>query len=306
MSPAARYRVLILGHGEIGRAMEFLLAPRHELMIWQRRAPIDLEAAAMRCDVVLFCLPAAPHYELACRLAPALAREAVCLSVAKGLDDAGRTAAQALGEALAGRCAYGVLHGPMIAEEILAGKPAFAACASRSRETFALAERLFAGSALALAYTPDIVGAAWCAVLKNVYAILFGVADGLDLGDNLRGYLTVAVVQELVALVARLGGAPATAYSLAGLGDLVTTATSAGSHHHELGRRIARGERALSGEGVHTLHTLQARRLFALDDYPLLQQVARLVTEPERARALLAAHLEHWRARQDYAGEQPR
>ncbi len=286
--------------------MEYLLSARHELTIWERRAPIDLGAAAARSDAVLFCVPAAPHYELAHRLAPVLSRGAICLSVAKGLDDAGRTAAQALSEALGETTAHGVLHGPMIAEEIVAGKPAFAVCASHSHETFRLAERLFASSALALVYSTDVAGTAWCAVLKNVYAMLFGVADGLSLGDNLRGYLTVAALKELSALVARLGGEPATPHSLAGLGDLVTTATSAGSVHHELGRRIARGERGLAAEGVHTLQTLQVRRPFELADYPLLRLVAQLFAEPEEARPLLAAHLEQWRrraARMEHAGE---
>ena len=38
---------------------------------------------------------------------------------------------------------------------------------------------------------------------------------------------------------------------LAGLGDLITTATSAGSHHHDLGRRLARGEHAGLAGGAY-------------------------------------------------------
>ncbi len=79
-------------------------------------------------------------------------------------------------------------------------------------------------------------------MLKNVYAILFGVADGLELGDNMRGYLATAAMHELERIVAGLGGSAGAAHRLAGLGDLITTATSKGSHHHELGRRLARGD----------------------------------------------------------------
>jgi glycerol-3-phosphate dehydrogenase (NAD(P)+) len=288
--------VLILGHGEMGHAMEYLLRARCELAIWERRPPagkpITLEQAAARADVVLFCLPALPHFELATRLSPALARNSLCLSVAKGLDEDGRTAAQVFARVFGEAVAYGVLCGPMISEEILSGRAAFAEYGSPRSESFARVRNLFQDSSLALEYTPDITGISWCAVLKNVYAILFGVADGLGLGDNMRGYLATAVVRELGRIVGALGGAPATPGGLAGLGDLITTATSRGSHHHELGRRLARGERSgIEGEGVHTLATIRRRSVFDPRPYPLFQLVQRLVSEPASAATLLPEHL---------------
>jgi len=73
-------------------------------------------------------------------------------------------------------------------------------------------------------------------ILKNVYAIMFGVADELKLGDNMRGHLMVAAIAELSGIVQSFGGQAHTPYSYAGLGDLLTTATSEGSHHHALGQ----------------------------------------------------------------------
>ena len=290
-----QYQVLILGHGEMGRAMEHWLRPHHAVAVWVRRPPagktILLEEAAARTDVVLFCLPAAAHHELAARLKPRLRPQALCLSIAKGLDEAGRTAAQALTQALGEQVACGVLYGPMISEEILAGKPAFADYGSPRAETFGRVQALFRQTPLALRYTADVPGISWSAVLKNVYAILFGVADGLDLGDNMRGYLAAAAVHEIAQIVEGLGGVATTPYRLAGLGDLITTATSRGSHHHELGRQLARGATALEGEGVHTAHTIRARALFDYRPYPLFRLIVRLLDEPGAARALLGAHL---------------
>jgi glycerol-3-phosphate dehydrogenase (NAD(P)+) len=45
-------------------------------------------------------------------------------------------------------------------------------------------------------------------VLKNVYAMLFGVADELNLGDNMRGYFAASVLEELEQIIASLGGSP--------------------------------------------------------------------------------------------------
>lgn len=87
-------------------------------------------------------------------------------------------------------------------------------------------QALFAGTPLYLEHSTDIEGLSWSAVLKNVYAILFGVADELGLGDNMRGYLAVACAAELGQIVSHLGGSAKTALRLTGLGDLVTTATS--------------------------------------------------------------------------------
>jgi glycerol-3-phosphate dehydrogenase (NAD(P)+) len=146
---------------------------------------------------------------------------------------------------------------------------------------------LFRGTSLVVEHTQDRLGIAWAAVLKNVYAMLFGVADELGLGDNTRGFLTVAAMRELQALLRRLGALSTAPYQLAGLGDLITTATSAGSHHHELGRRLARGERGLAGEGVHTLAMLERYRSFDTADCPLLQVMAEGLREPEQIRERL-------------------
>ena len=291
--------------------MEYLLRPRHALLIWERRPqggarPMDLEAAAAQSDFVLFCLPAGPHFELAARLRPALRESCVCLSIAKGVDDEGRTAAQALTQALAGRASGAVLYGPMIAEEIRAGKPAFAQCGAARRDDCVRARALFHGTPLTLDYTADVTGISWSAVLKNVYAILFGAADELGLGDNIRGYLAVAALQEIDRIVRGLGGAAGTPYHLAGLGDLITTATSAGSHHHELGRRLARGaEEAPRGEGVHTLATVRARRLFDTGPYPLFNLIGRMLDEPRAAAAAMRGFLDRVRRGDEQADRGP-
>jgi glycerol-3-phosphate dehydrogenase (NAD(P)+) len=169
----------------------------------------------------------------------------------------------------------------MISEEIRAGRPAFAELGAEQEATQKQVLSLFAGAALGLHPTTDIAGISWSAILKNVYAMLFGVADEMGLGDNLRGYLATTALQELSSIVAGLGGNPATPYGLAGLGDLITTATSRGSHHHELGRRLVRGEiDALQGEGIHALQSVRQHALFEWRRYPLWALIERLLSEP--------------------------
>ena len=58
------------------------------------RATLEDKAAAAR--IILFCLPASAHFEIAGRIAPHLSKDSLCLTVAKGLDESGRTASQVL------------------------------------------------------------------------------------------------------------------------------------------------------------------------------------------------------------------
>lgn len=282
-----KQRVLILGYGEMGHAMEYLLAARHDVRIWSMGVVVNgrhatLEEEVADAQVVLFCLPVNPHHAIAGRIAPYLTEGSLCLTIAKGLDESGRTAAQVFESIFAEQHHYGVVYGPMISEELRAGRHGFADAVLSGAADFGVVHSLFSGSTLVCQQATDMHGRSWSAILKNVYAIMFGVADALRLGDNMRGHLMVAAVAELSGIVQSLGGQMHTPYSYAGLGDLLTTATSAGSHHHELGQRLARGEWSdISGEGAHTLRMVEKHRLFNWSLYPLFALVRNIVTAPE-------------------------
>jgi glycerol-3-phosphate dehydrogenase (NAD(P)+) len=290
-----RIRVLVLGHGEMGRAMERLLAERTALAVWDKFPQdgfrsVSLDEAAPRSEVVIFCVPTFPHAQVLAEVLPFLQPECICLSVAKGLDEAGRPVTRILEAALGENFGYGVLHGPMIAEEIQAGRHAFAQLGCRGAGVAGRVTTLFAGTRLQVTPVADMVGINWAVILKNVYAMAFGMADELGLGDNVRGWLAVTALRELDAIVQRMGGAPGTAYGLAGLGDLITTATSEHSHHHELGRRLARGgTRAgeaggIEGEAIRTLGIVARGGLLDESAFPLFRWVHGVVRDPEDVR----------------------
>jgi len=292
-------RVLIIGYGEMGHAMKQLLASRHEVVIWNRSPvagldPVELESAASNAGVVIYCIPMLPLAGLADRILPALRDDSLSLIISKGLDDAGRTAPQALQAVYGGQRAFAALYGPMIAEEISAGRPGFAQLGVHRTSDFSRVAQLFAGSALYLEESTDITGIAWSSVLKNVYAILIGAADALGLGVNVRGYLIVSAIDEMRRIVTVLGGSGATCLQLAGLGDLVTTATSPDSHHHALGGQLARGETgALSGEGIHTLEVIGKRGLIDAGNFPLYSLVRSIVADPTGIEDKLNAVIVH-------------
>jgi glycerol-3-phosphate dehydrogenase (NAD(P)+) len=292
-----RFRVLILGYGEMGHAMEHLLKERQQLDIWEKY-PRDnvqsvlLEDAAPRADIVLFCLPVNPHREIVEQIAPLLKKTCLCLSIAKGLDEAGQTAAQIFAGVLGSHQTYCLLYGPMISEEIRADRYAFAQLGCGEMDSYNKIRGLFQDTRLYVEHTSDITGISWSVILKNVYAMVFGMADELQLGDNMRGYLSVAALRELDQIVCKMGGQAGSPYHLAGLGDLITTATSEDSHHHELGRMLAREEPGgIEGEGIHTLEMVSQHRLLNTTDYPLFQLIDDIVRNPQGVQKRIHGYL---------------
>jgi glycerol-3-phosphate dehydrogenase (NAD(P)+) len=291
-------RVLVLGYGEMGHAMEYLLDDHHDVHIWNMGAMVKgshatLEETAAWAQVVLFCLPVNPHYEIAARIAPHLSEGSLCLSIAKGLDESGRTAAQVFDSVFNGRHHYGVIYGPMISEELRAGRHGFADVVLSDTADFEVMRNLFLGSTLVCQQASDMHGRSWSVILKNVYAIMFGVADELQLGRNMRGHLMVAAIAELSGIVQSFGGQVHTPYSYAGLGDLMTTGSSEDSHHHTLGRQLARGEWSdISGEGVHTLRMVEKFGVFDWRAFPLFSLAHDVVNTPETLRERVEEYLQ--------------
>ncbi|MFQ5354953.1 MAG: hypothetical protein ACE5DY_00445 [Mariprofundaceae bacterium] len=292
------FRVLVLGYGRMGHAMQRLLSPQHTLCFWDCNPQpglksIDLEQSASQADFVLFCIPVNPHREIASRLAPFLSKQCICLSIAKGLDENGYTAARIFSDVFGNTHFYGLLYGPMIAENIIADQAGFAQLGYSEQSVPKQVMALFDHTTLYIRPSTDATGISWAVILKNVYAMLFGIADELHLGDNMRGFLAVQTLEELDAIVQGMGGKVRTPWHLAGLGDLITTATSPGSHHHDLGRKLARGEIFnLTGEGVHTLEMVDKHKLFDSSAYPLYRLIHDFVHEPRDIKKQLRTYLE--------------
>ncbi len=246
-------------------------------------------------------MPVNPHREVAEQIAPYLKNDCLCVSIAKGLDELGQTAAEIFKDVFAPK-QYALLYGPMISEEIRAGRYAFAQLGCDSLHTYQKIRHLYQDTDLYIEHTTDITGISWSVILKNVYALVFGMADELQLGDNMRGYLAFAALRELEQIVHKMGGQEGSPYHLAGLGDLITTATSKDSHHHELGRLLARevSERAtgenmagesIAGEGIHTLAIVTQYQLFNTEDYPLFQLINNIVEQPQAVNEKIRKYL---------------
>jgi glycerol-3-phosphate dehydrogenase (NAD(P)+) len=239
--------------------------------------PEEVDAAIAKSDAIFLCLCSKDVRAAAERIRPLKKVGAPVLTLAKGMEQG---TVLFMHEVL-GQCLptedIGLLVGPFIAAEVRAGLPTCAVCAG-SEEVFTRVLPLFAGSAVRLRDTQDLAGAGVLSVLKNIYALLLGIAEALELGANVRGFLMAEAVNEMKRIVTHIGGLPETTQGLAGLGDMVTTASSPLSYNTQVAHLIARGVWEKSSEGVRSAPLL-ATRLGDTEQFPLFNALLRILNQ---------------------------
>jgi len=136
-----------------------------------------------------------------------------------------------------------VISGPTFAREVAEGQPAAIIVASEELSFAEQVQRTLATPHLRFYATQDVIGVEVGAALKNVIAIGAGICKGLGLGSNSVAALITRGLAEIMRLAVRLGGSAQTLSGLAGLGDLVLTATGDMSRNRSVGIELGRGER---------------------------------------------------------------
>ncbi|MBI5528667.1 MAG: NAD(P)-dependent glycerol-3-phosphate dehydrogenase [Deltaproteobacteria bacterium] len=137
----------------------------------------------------------------------------------------------------------GVLSGPNLAKEIVAGQPAGALVASRYDEVVRTMKDLFTGPRFRLYGSRDVVGTEIAGSFKNVIALAAGAVDGMGLGNNTKSLLVTRGLSEMARFGVALGADVFTFAGLAGIGDLMVTCVSPLSRNHQVGERVGKGER---------------------------------------------------------------
>lgn len=278
-------QLAVLGAGSWGTALAIALAPRFETVrLWSRNReiagsrenhlylpgfslPLNVQALAAlcevlhSCDIVITAVPCAHSREILREASPYLAPDIPVVSASKGIEEGTLfRVSELIADTLPGHAQIAVLSGPTFAKEIAAGEPAAVVIASEEMGLAEEIQRAFSTPALRLYASTDVVGVELGAALKNVIAIGAGICRGLGLGSNSVAALITRGLAEITRLAVTLGGQPRTLAGLAGLGDLVLTATGDLSRNRFVGMQLGHGQpldRILAGmtmvaEGVGT------------------------------------------------------
>ena len=262
----------------------------------------SLAEAAKGADTLLFVTPSHALRATASRLceeaADALDRVEWVTVATKGLEPKtllrmSEVLAQVLPSRLAERVV--VLVGPSHAEEVARRVPTLIVAASRDLSVAARAQEAFSTEWLRIYTNDDVVGVEIGVALKNVIAIAAGIGDGLGFGDSTKAALVTRGLVEMNRLARKLGAKPDTLSGLAGMGDLIATATSRHSRNRRLGEAIGKGaslKEALAAspmvvEGVGTTEAALALARKHQVELPIVEQVHAILYEGKSARAAL-------------------
>lgn len=282
-------RLCILGAGSWGSALAIALTPRFdEVRLWARdggQAELiahtrenarylrgfclpdavsvthDLAKAVNGADLVLSVVPSRYLRDVMGSAAKFIQANTPIVSATKGIEVGSlRRMSEVITEALHAASPVAVLSGPTFAKEIAAGEPAAIVIAAKEIAIAENIQQAFSTPALRFYASQDVVGVEIGAALKNVIALGAGVCSGLGLGSNSVAALVTRGLAEITRLAVVLGGKERTLSGLAGLGDLVLTATGNLSRNRAVGLQLGQGrklpdilaETTMVAEGVST------------------------------------------------------
>jgi len=288
--------------GSFPEEMALMAATRRHLRLKDVVFPDSLHtsndpAEAFEAPLWISAMPTQVTPEAGAKLRPQAPRapESV-IHVSKGIL---QSTHQTLSQALAGvwDLPVGVLSGPSFADEVSRGVPTAIVLALPPSVPDARAQALQAqlsSEKLRIYLSRDVVGTELCGALKNTLAIAAGLVDGLKLGYNARAALITRGLAEMARLVEVLGGQPATVMGLAGMGDLLLTATGPQSRNRTFGELVGKGQSvaaardALGGQVIEGMFTTEAALALAAAhglDLPIAAEVQRLLNgeRPEEA-----------------------
>jgi len=267
------------------------------------RLPPKLEAtpsmaeAVRGASMVIMAVPSHGFRTILEQAVGLLDADACILSLAKGLEkDSLKRMSEVISEVAPGH-RLGVLTGPNLAREVVAGQPTASVVAAEDEEVGRSVQSLLSSDTFRVYTNTDVVGAEMAGALKNVVALAAGMAAGMGLGDNTKAALITRGLAELSRLGVAMGGRPLTFSGLAGMGDLVATCYSAQSRNRHVGEQLGRGrsldsvirEMNMVAEGVKTAPVALALARSYDVEMPIAEQVTEVLEGRKTARQVIPA-----------------
>jgi glycerol-3-phosphate dehydrogenase (NAD(P)+) len=209
------------------------------------RVTADPAEALEGADFVFFALPSQQMRSHLEAWTPQLPADAMLVSLMKGIETGSALRMSEVMVELTGAdpSRIGAVSGPNLAHEIAGEQPAatVVACAD---EAGGLRLQAACANSYMRPYTNlDVIGCELGGAVKNIIAILVGMAEGMGFGDNTRASIITRGLVETTRLGVALGADAATFSGLAGLGDLIATCGSPQSRNRTFGEQLGRGRK---------------------------------------------------------------
>lgn len=286
-------KVAVLGGGSFGTAIANIIAANsHATYLWMRSPEqaeecalkrenlrylpghrlcdalvitSDLAEAVSGSDLIFVSIPSHSFRDVTRLIRPLLKADAIVISTAKGIEPQGFTLMSQILEQELPDHRIGVLSGPNFAKEIVAQQQTGTVIASENSAVISCVQSTLCSETFRVYANKDRYGVELGGALKNIYAIICGMAAALGAGQNTQAMLLTRSLAEMGRFANRMGADPMTFLGLAGMGDLILTCTSNLSRNYRVGFALGEGkplDEVVNGlgqvaEGVNTLRQVK-------------------------------------------------
>ena len=214
-------------------------------------------------SIIFIATPSIVFEQIVIRVSNYIDEKPYLVSCTKGiLDDPFRPLSEIISSKL--KNTIGVLSGPNLAKEIADEKIAGTVIASPNESLINIVKSVLSSETFKIYSSKDMQGVEMAGALKNIYAVICGMAESLKVGENAIGLILTRSMAEMSRFAVAKGANPITFLGLSGMGDLVATCMSTLSRNYQLGFNIGSGM-SLSkakesvgqvAEGVRTLEVV--------------------------------------------------
>ena len=201
----------------------------------------SIQKACTNKDIVFIAVPSVFIRTVALQATKYIKDGQIVVNVAKGIEPGSLMTMSEVITSEIPKAKVVTLSGPTHAEEVAQDLPTTIVSACMDISVAEIIQYLFSKSTIRVYTNTDIKGVEICGALKNIVALAVGISAGLGYGDNAKAALITRGLYEMKRLGERMGCIPETFSGLAGMGDLIVTATSKHSRNTRCGYLIGQG-----------------------------------------------------------------
>jgi len=318
-------RVAVIGGGSFGTVIANITAQNgHRVNFWMRseelvdqvnelhensqylpgyklnervKATHDMAEAVSDCNVIFVAVPSTSFRSVVQQVVEHAPADVILVSTTKGIESGSFMLMSQILSEEAPTAKVGVLSGPNLAKEIASNQLTGTVIASGLEEVRETIKDILKSDSFRVYTNDDMYGVELGGSLKNIYAIIAGMAAALGMGHNTNSMLVTRSLTEMARFGRKMGADPMTFLGLAGVGDLVVTCSTPLSRNYRIGVALGKGKSLLEAieevgqvaEGVNTVK-LVAEKAAEIGVYmPLATGLYKIIYEQDSISSIISS-----------------